>query len=121
MTIKGGPTFFPSISNDTDTWFWRGGIKARGLLIAVDVLAKVGAQRRRHGRVNKILGFKGKVVLDNGAFGRSKATDPLAMLLQQKQAKPAIAIVLDAIATRARTPAGERASVMTTVSNARQV
>ncbi|MBK9333897.1 MAG: hypothetical protein IPM96_16180 [Ignavibacteria bacterium] len=113
------PTFFPSISNDKRTWFWKNNLHSEGLLISIDVLEKIsGLKNSKHDHINLILGFDGMVILDNGAFGSFIPIDPLLLFSKQANLKPAIAIALDSIPSSSFQ---EMESVKITVKNAKRI
>ena len=112
------PTFFPSISNDETTWFWKHGIKADGMLISYDVLLKNKIFKGSKKSIKQLLGFKGLVTIDSGAFGSSQEHDPVVVYEKQKQLKADIGILLDQIAAAGSTKKQQKESIDVTLKNA---
>jgi len=112
------PTFFPSISNDKTTWFWKNNIKTDGLLISYDVLTNNKLFSGTKKSIKQLLGYKGLVTIDSGAFGSSQEQDPIVVYERQKQLKPNIGILLDRIASINASNQQQEQSVEITLKNA---
>jgi queuine/archaeosine tRNA-ribosyltransferase len=112
------PTFFPSISNDKTSWFWKNNIQTEGLLISYDVLIKNKAFQDTKKTIKQLLGFNGFVIIDSGAFGEIKEQNPMTVYEKQKKLKPDIAILLDRITSSKDTKKTQRECIDITLKNA---
>jgi len=112
------PTFFPSISTDKNTWFWKDNIKADGLLISYDVLLNDPDFSGTTRNVKQVLGFDGFVIIDSGAFGLSEEDDPEVVFTTQKRLNPDIAILLDKIPSKDATESQQKKDIDITIKNA---
>ena len=114
-----GPVFYPSISMDKVSWAWKRRISAEGLLVSFDVLSRASLSHQPG--IKSFLGFSGRVIIDSGAFGASRETDPVRVYETQIRLKPDIAILLDRIPAPGSSPAQQRRDVEETLANARKI
>jgi tRNA-guanine family transglycosylase len=114
--MRRGPTFYPAISMDKVSWAWTRGVETEGLLVSYDVLNQASLSHAPG--IKSFLGFQGKVILDSGAFGLARETNPLRVHDTQLRLRPDIAILLDKIPAQGASPAQQERDVRETIANA---